>query len=184
MVPYDVTVYDITVYDIIVYVTSIVWLLSFPGLGIVSEVLQEELDSTYYHTHFSNSTGEILCPVPQSHLPLAQLHPHSSHPPPSLTITSLTSSTITEPKHEESTILLGGGEGQGVSEAKSTSPSTPPSSQRQQQLFNSPLHHSTPRTMAARSRVFPIPSRHTPSTSSHPISRYTYNMMIISIVTW
>lgn len=150
----------------------------------MSEVLQEELGSTCCHTHFShsNSTDEILRPVPQPRLPLTQ-----PHPPPSLTITSLTSSTITEPEHEESTISYippGGGEGrlaegQGISEDKSTSPFTPPPSQRQQQLFSSPLHHSTPRTMAARSRMFPNHTRHTPSTSSHPVSRYIY-MMIIS----
>ena len=178
----------------------------------MSEVLQEELGHTHYHTHsyLTNSTGEILRPVPRPHLPLPASHPHSSQPPPSLTITSLTSTTITEQPppepaaYEESTITYvppgaekgpPGGEEQplrpverrGVrNEAQSTSPSppsTPPPSQRQHQLFSSPLHHSTPRTMAARSRLYPDPpppiTSHTPSTSSHPLSRYIMHAMVI-----
>lgn len=171
----------------------------------MSEVLREKLGHTHCHTHFShsystNSTEEILRPVSQPHLPLHMSHPHSSQPPPSLTITSLTSSTLTEhpapepAAYEESTITcvppgaeegpLGRGEQplhfverQGIPNAQSTSPSspsTPPSSQRQP-LFSSPLHHSTPRTMAARSRLCPDPP---PPTTSHPLTRYMYAIVI------
>lgn len=178
----------------------------FPGLSIVSEVLQEELGPAHSHTHFSHSystdsTAELLRPVPRSHLPL--LHPplpshsHSSHSPPSLTITSLTCSTIAEQPSpaepaafEERTVSSGetsvlprAGEGapdrteqpvgpkigQAGSETVAHTtppPSTPPLSQKR--LLSSPLHHSTPRTLVSRSRVFPGRDtvRHTPSPPS------------------
>ena len=176
----------------------------FPGYNVVSEVLREEIGPAYHHTHLSSScstdsTAELLHPVPPSCLPL--LHPHSthrhsSHTPPSLTITSLTCSTITEdPSTTEPAALRRGfhkktntATGEALSHggpprtkehpepadtyvlSTSTSPpSTPPPPQRQ--LLSSPLHHSTPRTMAARSRMVPDHNSH-----AHipPSQRYIY----------
>jgi hypothetical protein len=143
-------------------------LLSEQGLGIV---LQEEFgDSAQHHTLFSssystNSTAELLRPVPP-------VHTHHLTPPPSLSVMSLTPSTIDQSETTPPT-----GEGVGTENSSSTwrsskgqltTPSTPPPETR---LFNSPLHHSTPRPHPSRSRIPPPPPP--PSVTSFPLEKPT-----------
>ena len=148
----------------------------------MSELIREELGST-------DSTADLLQPVPRARLPhlshflsrnSSSLTPPHPSPTPSLTITSLTSSSVTS--EQPGTVVLGregessgrphqgdGGREDLAPSPPSSPPSTPPLSHRR--LLSSPLHHSTPHT-STKSRVFPTHTQTVPpSLASQPPPR-------------
>ena len=123
------------------------------GLSVISEVLQEELGSGSAHvtrpprtqshsshsTTDTDSTAELLRPVPRVTLP-----PFVTTPVSMATSTSDHSTSST---------------------ASQTTPTQSPD--RRRRLLQSPLHHSTPH-VSTRSRVFHSPTSHTPHVLIYP----------------